>query len=195
MSLGPEYFDRFYATGDDPWGFASRWYEQRKYALTLAALPQQRFGRALEVGCSVGVLTAGLAGRCDALTAMDPSRVALERARARVPARVELIHGSTPADWPAGPWDLIVLSEVLYYLSEQDLEIVLHLVERDLAPTGTVVACHWRHPVADYPQTGDAVHQALSRWPRLSRIHEEDFLLDVLTPSGAASVARREGLL
>ena len=57
------------------------------------------------------------------------------------------------------------------------------------------MACHWRHPVADYPQTGDAVHAALARWPRLSRIEEEDFLLDVLVPGGAVSVARQEGLL
>jgi len=38
------------------------------------------------------------------------------------------------------------------------------------------------------------VHAALARWPRVSRIEEEDFLLDVLAPAGAVGVARREGL-
>ena len=42
MSLTGDYFDRMYAGAADPWGFGSRWYEQRKYALTLAALPGRR---------------------------------------------------------------------------------------------------------------------------------------------------------
>lgn len=195
MSLPASYFEAMYAGSCDPWEFATRWYEQRKYALTLAALPALRYGRALEVGCSVGVLTAALADRCDAVLAMDPSAAALAVARTRVPPSVELRQGSAPANWPGGPFDLVVLSEVGYYLDRVDLEALLELVERDLAVGGTVVACHWRHPVADYPLTGDQVHEALVRWPRLSRLEEEDFLLEVLVPGGADSVARREGLL
>ena len=195
MSLPTDYFDQMYAGDADPWGFASRWYEQRKYALTLAALPAARYDRALEVGCSIGVLTAGLAARCDVLLAVDPSRTALAAARERVPPAVQLVQAAVPGDWPAGTYDLVVLSEVGYYLDAADLARLLDLVERDLAPGGTVVACHWRHPVEDYPLTGDAVHEALARWPRISRVEEEDFLLDVLAPGGAASVARREGLV
>ncbi len=195
MSLPPSYFDEVYAAGDDPWGFTSRWYEQRKYALTLAALPEERYASGLEIGCSIGVLTADLAGRCKRLVAVDPSAAALAQARTRVPAGVVLQQAAVPAGWPAGSYDLVVLSEVAYYLDSSALEVLLALVERDLAPGGTVVACHWRHPVADYPLTGDQVHEALSRWPRLSRIEEEDFLLDVLVPGGGPSVARRQGLL
>ncbi len=195
MSLGPDYFDRVYADADDPWGFATRWYEQRKYALLLAALPAPSYARTLEIGCSIGVLTAQLAARSELLVAVDASATALAAARTRVPAGVRLVHAQVPDGWPTGSYDLVVLSEVAYYLDAPDLGRLLDLVERDLAPGGTVVACHWRHPVEDYPQTGDAVHAALARWPRLSRVQEEDFLLDVLVPGGAVSVARREGLV
>ncbi len=196
MSLTPDYFDRMYAGDADPWGFATRWYEQRKYALTLAALPHQHYTSGLEIGCSIGILTAALAGRCDELTALDPSADALAAARTRTPSLVRLQQTAVPGDWPAGAYDLVVLSEVGYYLDPADLDRLLDLVERDLAPGGVVVACHWRHPVADYPQTGDAVHEALARWPRSSRIDERDFLLDVLHPGGdPVSVAEREGLL
>ena len=59
-----------------------------------------------------------------------------------------------------------------------------------------MVACHWRHPVEDYPQTGDAVHEAMAdRWPRLSRVEEADFLLDVFHPTGPYTVATRAGLV
>jgi len=195
MSLTGDYFDRMYAGAQDPWGFASRWYEQRKYALTLSALPAPSYDSALEIGCSVGIFTKQLAMRCRDLTAVDLSSVALEAARARVPANVRLLQAGVPDGWPAGSYDLVVLSEVAYYLDEPDLQRLLDLVESDLRPGGTVVACHWRHPVADYPLSGDQVHEALARWPRLSRVEEEDFLLDVLVPGGADSVARREGLL
>lgn len=194
MTLTPDYFDRMYAADADPWGFTSRWYEQRKYALTLAALPQPSYDSALEVGCSIGVLTAALSERCRTLVALDPSARALAAARERVPASVRLLQASVPDGWPAGSYDLVVVSEVGYYLDPDDLERLLVLVERDLSPGGTVVACHWRHPVEDYPQSGDAVHAALARWPRLSRVEEEDFLLDVLVPGGAPSVAHRAGL-
>ncbi len=195
MSLSADYFDRMYARDPDPWGFTSRWYERRKYALTLAALPFPSYDRALEVGCSVGVFTAALAARCTSLVALDPSATALSAARVRVPESVHLVQAAVPDGWPAGTYDLIVLSEVGYYLDERDLARLLDLIERDLAPGGAVVACHWRHPVEDYPLTGDQVHAALERWPRLSRIDEQDFLLDVLVPMGAVSVARQEGLL
>jgi SAM-dependent methyltransferase len=195
MSLPRHYFDDLYATSSDPWGFTSRWYEERKYALTVAALPAKEYARGLEIGCSIGVLTAMLSARCLSLTALDASPRALELARSRVQSHVTLLQGSVPQDWPAGTWDLIVLSEVGYYLGSEDLTQLLDLVERHLVPGGAVVACHWRHPVPDYPLTGDQVHQALARWPRLSRLEEEDFLLDVLVPGGSSSVARREGLL
>ena len=65
------YFDRMYAQAADPWQLADRWYEQRKYAITMALLPYPRYRHAFEPGCSVGVLTEKLAGRCDHVTATD----------------------------------------------------------------------------------------------------------------------------
>ena len=60
-----------------PWGFADRWYEQRKYALTVASLPRPRYRRAFEIGCSVGVLTALLGERCGELLAVDVAAAAV----------------------------------------------------------------------------------------------------------------------
>ena len=62
--LPDHYFTDMYAEASDPWGLAERWYEQRKYAITVAMLPQPRYRHAFEPGCSVGVLTERLAGRC-----------------------------------------------------------------------------------------------------------------------------------
>ncbi|WP_431313502.1 hypothetical protein [Streptomyces lydicus] len=43
MSTPPAYFEAMYAGAVDPWDLAGRWYEQRKYALTLASLPRRRY--------------------------------------------------------------------------------------------------------------------------------------------------------
>lgn len=197
-TLRQDYFDATYARRDDPWGFEDRWYEERKRAVTVAALPDARYGRVLEVGCSIGVLTAELATRSDELLAVDVAAAAVARARERVAsaAHVRVEVGDVAARVPDGPWDLVVLSEVGYYLSRADLVRTARALRASLAAGGTVLAVHWRHPVADYPLTGDEVHRVLHRTLDLAPLvrHEEaDFVLDVLA-ADPRSVARRTGL-
>ncbi|TGS11697.1 SAM-dependent methyltransferase, partial [Mesorhizobium sp. M1C.F.Ca.ET.187.01.1.1] len=71
MSAQP-YFDELHEQ-EDPFGYRSRWYEERKRALLLASLSQRQFHRGWELGCSNGVLTEALAGRCERLLATDIS--------------------------------------------------------------------------------------------------------------------------
>ena len=75
---------RLYDESPDPWGFETSWYERRKYALTLASLPRERYTSAYEPGCSIGVLTRLLADRCDSLLASDIIPRAVEAASRRV---------------------------------------------------------------------------------------------------------------
>ena len=200
MTLPATYFAAMYAGAEDPWGFRSRWYEQRKRDVTLAALTRPRYRRAFEPGCSIGVLTAALADRCDEVLAADVDECAVSTARSELArhghVRVERL--SVPQEWPDGMFDLVVISEVAYYLARPELEQLLDCAVGSLAPRGTLLACHWRHPVPDYPATGDDVHQRLLARPELSQAvsHvEEDFRLDLLTLGAAPSPARREGLV
>lgn len=194
-SLSGEFFDATYGRHDDPWGYTDRWYEERKRALTLAALPEARFGRVLEVGCGIGVLTAQLAERTDDLLAVDVSAAAVDRARERVPGvRVEVADIASRV--PEGPFDLVVLSEVGYYLDRPTLVRVLGELRAQLTPGGTLLACHWRHPVEAYPLSGDDVHRVLRRTTDLTLLaehRERDLLLDVYADD-PRSVAERTGL-
>ena len=203
-SLTAAYFARLYADHDDPWSFETRWYEQRKYALTLAALPQRRYQRGLEPGCSIGVLTEHLARRCDEVVATDVVDSALTRTLERMHAsdadgRVEVRSWALGSKWTLGRFDLVVLSEVCYYLDAQSLCRAIEDVVRHLEPGGTLICVHWRHEVTDYPLSGDAVHAILRVAPGLSKVSaysDEDMLIDVFTAGDkATSVATTEGLV
>ncbi|MFC8500848.1 PIG-L family deacetylase [Pedococcus sp. NPDC057267] len=192
-------FDGMFASSDDPWDVDSSWYERRKRAATLAAPLTERLGRVLEVGCSTGVLTAELAPRADSVLALDVSAEALRRARGRLApweGRVQLRRARVPRDWPEGEFDLVVLSEVGYFWTPEDLAEVTRLLPSSLAPGGTVLLCDWRHPVDGWPLDGEDVHdtfRALVDLEVLVRHEEEDFLVELLGTPGTVSPARREG--
>ncbi|KHL09082.1 LmbE family N-acetylglucosaminyl deacetylase [Mumia flava] len=154
--------ETLHARAADPWGVRDRWYERRKRDLLLAALPWPRFGRALEVGCSIGELTVALAERCDQVVAVDSSEAAVRAARERLAGtEVEVIQARVPREWVDGRFDLVVLSEIGYFLSPAGLDGLLDRITSSLSPRGTIVLCHWRHEVDGWPMDGPAVHAAV----------------------------------
>jgi SAM-dependent methyltransferase len=124
-----------------------------------------------------------LAERCEHLLSMDISETALAQARQRLSgsSNVEFLHGGIPGDFPAGNFDLIIMSEVGYYLSSGDLKRTRDLILQALAPKGLLILVHWTHFVADYPLTGDEVHELFSTIG-LTNIHANrtaDYRIDV----------------
>jgi trans-aconitate methyltransferase len=179
----PEYFERLYAADRDPWKLASRWYERRKYALTLASLPDERYRSAFEPGCSIGVLTEGLAARCDRVLAVELTSAAAAVAADRLKSfsNVQVRQATVPEEWPDGPFDLLVLSEVGYYFDAAELHALLQRAVSSLEPDATVIGVHWQGPT-DYPLTAAETHGIITATPGLVPIvrHEDqEFLLQV----------------
>lgn len=189
------YFDTLYQQ-PDPFQYRSRWYEARKRALTIAALPRQRYQNAWELGCSNGVLTAELAPRCDTLLGTDISADALTEAAAstRMYPHVTLERAVHPQDWPAGRFDLIVISEVGYYLAEPDLEQLAVGLRGSLADGGLLLGCHWRHGFDEARSNTDEVHEALGQGLVEAFTYRDDDLLLQGWSTQATSVAQWEGL-
>jgi SAM-dependent methyltransferase len=190
-SVPRERFDLLYKDSGDPWGLGSAWYERRKHAITVAALPRERYRSGLEPGCSTGELTRLLAVRCGRLLAFDFAEAAVKSARQSVSGmpHVSVERHALPAGLPPGGFDLIVASEVLYYLSAPDLESPLDGMAARIDPGGDLVAVHHRARDRCYGYDGHNVHAALEARPEfceLARYDDDDFALRVLRKAPAA---------
>jgi SAM-dependent methyltransferase len=185
-SLTPEYFDKLYAKDNDPWSFATSPYEHSKYSATLKLLKGQPLGTVFEAGCSIGILTKALAANCDFVLAVDVSETALANARRNCDGlgNVTFAQMRIPADWPTGSFDLILFSEILYFLGPDDIRMTAHKTVQSLSSTGRVLLANWLGET-DYPCGGDEAcniffsseKQALKV---VERRRSQDYRLDLL---------------
>lgn len=185
-SLTAEYFDRVYEANDDPWNFQTSEYEAGKYKATVEALPNESYANAFEIGCSIGVLTEQLAGKCENLLAVDVSDAALTAAKKRCAnlPNVRFAKMNFQNEFPSGKFDLILVSEVGYYLALPDWEKAMSEIYAHLTENGQVMLVHWTPFVHDYPQTGDEVHDSFAKFAagkmrHLDKKRAEKYRLDV----------------
>ncbi len=191
-------FDALYDRSSDPWGTTTRWYERRKRSLLLAALDRERYGEVYEAGCGTGHISVCLADRCDVLLVSDASAGALAIAAERLAdkANVTLERHVLPDDWPMRPFDLLVLSELLYFTDAAQCARIARHARASAGPSGTVVACDWRAPIEGLGHDGDAVHRHFEDelgLPRTFEYIDDDFVLTGWS-ADVRTAAIREGL-
>jgi O-methyltransferase involved in polyketide biosynthesis len=91
--------------------------------------------------------------------------------------------GRIPDALPATAHDLVVASEVLYYLTPAELERTLDALEQLLAPGGRLVCVHWRPGGPERPLDAATVHDEVRRQPWLAHTRSastEEYMLDLL---------------
>ncbi|MEN3794843.1 class I SAM-dependent methyltransferase [Fulvimarina sp. MAC3] len=142
--IGVDGFEALFSGDPDPWNYRTSRFEHQKRGVLMHAVGQRMFGRGLELGCANGETTSCLARKCLRLTALDGSKTALDQARKRHGSalNVRFAQAVLPGDMPQGPFDLIVTSEVLYYLEENDLRPLLARLTGAVAPGGRLVFLH-----------------------------------------------------
>lgn len=191
-------FDALYRNDPDPWAVGTAWYERRKRAVLMASLPRQRYRQALELGCGTGDATRSLAGRCEAVYAVDLSDTAIGRSRQALTregiGNVTLAVMQLPAAWPLvadESADLIVVSELAYYFADPELDAFLARCLNSLAVDGDWIMCHYTCDFHDRRQATDRLHGAVQALGGLQCIvshSDARFRLDVWRKqSGAGS--------
>lgn len=175
------FFDEKYLAANDPWSFERDPYELGRYREVVSHVDPARHRVVFEPGCSIGVLTEMLGERCDVVHASDLSAVAVARARARC-ARlpgVSVTVGDLSAP-PADRYDLIVLSEVGYYLDLDAWRRAAETLSARVTPSGRIVAAHWIGRSADHRLHGDEVHEVLAEVLASWRHHRHQVHLDAV---------------
>lgn len=181
-------FDALYASDPDPWDVAQSWYERRKIDLVLATLRRPRYRLAWDTACGTGDLAAALAPRCERVVASDASARACELTAATVAGCEEVVveHSAlpdAPAAVPPGTADLVVVSEVLYYLSPDQRAASHRRIAAACAPSADVLAVHWAPRPEDAHLSGAAAQRELNDhlvgagWTRLVTHTDIEFVL------------------
>ena len=170
FASSPAFFEAKYQKKADPWGFSSKPSELYRYDRIVSALAHRRYRSAFEPGCSVGVLTERLATLCDHVHALDFSATAAAQARERCAClpNVMVECASIPDVLPSAATDLLVLSEIGYYLPLAEWTALAHALIEPLRPGTTVLAAHWLGYSEDHALSGDEVHAALLALPLLT---------------------------
>jgi len=93
-------------------------------------------------------------------------------------------------------FDLIVISEVAYYLTYDELDEFIKKLKHALKPEGEILCCHWRHDIQDFELNAQQVHQSFQQYfpfHHYLSLNDPDFMVDVWTVS-TSSIAQREQL-
>lgn len=170
----PDFFDTFYDSGVDPFGFDVNPNEQLKFRRTLEVCGEGSFGRVLEIGCAIGSFTELIAPRATDVLAIDVSASAIKQAAQRLSqqSHVRLETRNLPAEFPDGRFDLVIASDVLYYLPVEDLLICLGQIEAALETGGSLVAAHYVPRVGTLLH-GNEVHDLLNEHTTLGHTFED----------------------
>ncbi|QJD95069.1 methyltransferase [Mucilaginibacter robiniae] len=188
-SLPENYFNDVYQAHDDPWNFEASEYERGKYQTTVAALPKPLYQQVFEIGCSIGVLSQMLAPKCQHLLSVDIADAPLLKAKHRLQnfPQVTVQKMTVPHEFPEQQFDLILMSEVGYYLALPDLKKLQQQITDHLQVGGHLLLVHWTPFVHDYPLTGDQVHEQFLQlcgpdkpFKHVHGQHAETYRLDLL---------------
>jgi len=192
-------FEAVYRESGDPWASASPHYryQRLKYDRLIALLPKHRFGNVLDLGCGLGLLSQKLAKCAEHVLGMDISATAIGHARERAAAfgNLEFEPGdilNLPASLD-GKFDLVVVCDVLYYLSPLDrptLRSAVHHIADLLSPGGIcLVANHYFFSVDPDSKVSRNIHRAFSDSPRFAMMseHRRPFFLATLFSMRTAS--------
>jgi len=155
-------FERKFRENIDPWDYTNSRFEHFKRSVLLRACGLGMHGRVLELGCAIGETTRYLAPLCLRLVALDGSSTAISEARRRVRSgHVRFVKGKLPDQMPQGPFDLIVVSEIAYYLRGYQLVILGKKLAAALAHRGNIVLLHHRRHFQDAAQLPTLAHLRL----------------------------------
>jgi 2-polyprenyl-3-methyl-5-hydroxy-6-metoxy-1,4-benzoquinol methylase len=132
----PSRFNRFYWLDGDPFGAKNAKYELSKQDRLLDLISKREKYNALDVGCGNGFFSRRIAEHCEHLHGIDFSSQAIRLAQANCEEHlnISLAEQDIRSFQTSSSFDLIICSEVLYYLQGTELDDVVRNLHSISAP-------------------------------------------------------------
>jgi SAM-dependent methyltransferase len=147
-----DWFEHLY-NHSDPWDQDGPYQTARRAQI----LPHIK-GTVLELGCGTGHLTKDMASAGHKVCALDFSHYGIARAQKLCGGLgVHWVICDVTSNFPTGTWDTAVISEILYYLSDQE---IIALAGHVYKSCSRAVLCHHKEKISDekYLCSGEHAH-------------------------------------
>ena len=160
-----EGFEALFQTDPDPWDYESSPFEAHKRKVLLNHIGLRSRGRVLELACANGVTTQALMMCALRTTALDASATAIAHAQTRLKDgdRLRLLRTNLPGGMPRELLDLIVVSEIVYYLRRDAYTRLAKEILTRIAPGGRVVVLHHHVSFPDATVRPEQAHRDFAR--------------------------------
>jgi SAM-dependent methyltransferase len=149
-----------FAGDDDPWRTFTARDEAVKRTAILRAIGDRPVGRVLELASGNGSNSAAIARKALRLDATEGTREGVDLTARAVAAWPRACASLLvlPGRPPRAVYDVIVIAEILYYLSARDMARVAREMAARLTPGGTIVLAHHRIDFYDFVQHAAGIH-------------------------------------
>ncbi|MBI0476684.1 methyltransferase domain-containing protein [Sphingomonas sp. MA1305] len=151
-----------FAQNDDPWSTFTDRNEALKRRAILHAMGAGPWGRVLELAAGNGSNSAAIAPRALRFDATEATStgVALVAKAVAGRTRARAIKLAVPARLPRPRYDVVVVAEVLYYLTAHDMAQTARDAAAALRRGGMLVLAHHRVDYPDFAQHAAHLHRA-----------------------------------
>jgi 2-polyprenyl-3-methyl-5-hydroxy-6-metoxy-1,4-benzoquinol methylase len=176
-----ESLDQLYRSKCDPWGATLRRfrYQRQKYETLISMLPRRQYDNVLDVGCGLGEFARQLTPYAGQILAIDISSEAIAQARRMSKGLAKVRYAQADIyDFGAHGrcFDLIVLADVLYYmtpLTDRMLKVLAEKIAGLLAPDGLLLlANHYFFKIDQASRQTRYIHDFFRRSSRLVSMAE-----------------------
>lgn len=161
-------FEQTFARDGDPWRTFSDRDEALKRRAILRAIGPGPWGRVLELGAGNGSNSVAIAPRALRLDATEATArgTALVETALGEQRRARALRLAVPAPLPRSRYDVVVIAELLYYLSPRAMRETARDVAEVLGERGRLVLAHHRIDFHDFAQHAAHIHAHFLRETR-----------------------------
>lgn len=163
-------YDLAYRLRNDLFEIEGSEYEQHKLNRLIGVIRQRRYKTVLDVGCGIGILAEKISPFCQQIIGIDfsPKAISLAEKRCKNLENVSFLERDIRTFDFQGDYDLVIFSEVLYYLEDRFIERIVHRLKKNLPDSARII-------IVDRAEDSYSVSKFKREFQLMERIEERNW--------------------